>query len=166
MSYDLKQLFEVVGEVQEIDYTLDLSEYELFGTKPFIKPVEVRGKILNRAGVVTLQYDATFVLRLYCDRCLDEFERKQQVSFEHILVNKLNTDNDEYILLEDFVLDLDELVLNDILLYLPSKLLCSEDCKGLCKYCGLNLNYGSCDCCETAEKIVDPRLAVLDELLK
>lgn len=166
MSYDLKQLFEVVGEVQEIDYRLDLSEYELFGGKPFIRPVVVSGKIENRAGVVTLHYRADFTLRLQCDRCLDEFERDDHVSNEHVLVNKLNTDNDEYILLPDFVLDLDELVLDDILLYLPSKLLCSEDCKGLCEHCGQNLNHGSCDCCKTAEKIVDPRLAALGELLK
>ena len=53
MSYDLKQLFEVVGEVQEIDYRLDLSDYELFGGKPFADPVWVHGKIFNQAGVVT-----------------------------------------------------------------------------------------------------------------
>lgn len=166
MSYDLKQLFEVVGEVQEIDYRLDLSDYELFGGKPFADPVWVHGKIFNQAGVVTLQYEADFRLVLSCNRCLEEFERKEHLSQTHILVTELNTDNDEYIVVEGFSLDLDELVLDDILLYLPSKLLCSEDCKGLCEHCGQNLNRGSCNCCNTAEKMVDPRLSVLDELLK
>lgn len=171
MSYDLRQLFEVAGEVREIDDQLELSEYELFGTKPFIRPVRIRGKVTNRAGVVTLRYRAEFVLRLFCDRCLDEFERSYQLAFEHLLTTRLmNTDNDEYLVLEDGLLDLEQLALDDILLSLPTKLLCREDCKGLCEHCGQNLNHGSCGCSEeaeaTANKTVDPRLAALGELLK
>lgn len=163
MSIDLKQLFENVGERREIDYALDLTGYELFGTHPFFAPVAVKGQIVNRAGVVTLTMAVTVNLRVNCDRCLEEFEREYNYSFEHVLVNELNTDSDEFILLEQFQLDLDDLVLSDILLNLPSKLLCSEDCKGLCSKCGQNLNKGSCDC---QDKFVDPRFAVLGELLK
>lgn len=163
MSIDLKQLFEIVGEVMPVDYELDLKEYELFGTCPFCQPVQVKGQIENKAGVVSLGMDVDFVLRVNCDRCLDEFERVFHYSFEHVLVTELNTDNDEYILVEQFQLDLDELVLSDILLNLPSKLLCSEDCKGLCSHCGQNLNRGSCEC---KDSFVDPRFAVLGELLK
>lgn len=163
MSIDLKQLFEVVGDVYNIDYQLDLSDYELFGSKPFFKPVHVTGKIENKAGVVFLNMDADFSIKVECDRCLDEFERDYSYSFEHILVAELNTDNDEYIVVQNHVLDLDDLVLSDILLNLPSKLLCNEDCKGLCSKCGQNLNKGSCDC---NDSLVDPRLAILGELLK
>jgi uncharacterized protein len=163
MSIDLKQLFEVVGDVRPLDETLDLSDYELFGTKPFVTPIQIQGKIENKAGVVVLNADVRFVLRVNCDRCLDEFERAFDYPVEHVLVTELNTDNDEYIVVENHLLDLDELILSDILLNLPSKLLCSEDCKGLCSMCGQNFNKGSCDC---NDKLVDPRFAVLDELLK
>jgi uncharacterized protein len=163
MSIDLKQLFEIEGEAVDLDYGLDLSQYELFGTQPFFTPIEVKGKIENKAGVVSLEMDVDFQIRVCCDRCLEEFERAYHYTFSHILVNKLNTDNDEYIVAEQFQLDLDELVLSDILLNLPSKLLCSEDCKGLCSMCGQNLNKGSCEC---KDSFVDPRFAVLGELLK
>jgi uncharacterized protein len=163
MSIDLKQLFEVVGDVRPLDETLDLSDYELFGTKPFVTPIQIQGKIENKAGVVVLNADVRFVLRVNCDRCLDEFEWAFDYPVEHVLVTELNTDNDEYIVVENHLLDLDELILSDILLNLPSKLLCSEDCKGLCSMCGQNFNKGSCDC---NDKLVDPRFAVLDELLK
>ena len=70
-----------------------------------------------------------------------------------MLVQKLNdsrTDKqdleDVYIVVEDLRLDLDELMLSDILLSLPSKMLCRQDCAGLCPHCGKNLNDGSCDC--------------------
>lgn len=163
MSIDLKQLFEVVGDVQEIDYPFDLSEYELFGLRPFVTPVAVKGRISNKAGIVSCVFTVDFKLKVCCDRCLDEFDREFHDSFEHILVTNLNTDNDEYIIVEDFQLDLDALVLDDILLTLPSKLLCSEDCKGLCTKCGQNLNKDSCEC---KDDFVDPRFAVLGELLK
>ena len=82
--------------------------------------------------------------------------------FEHILVQKLNTDNDDYLVCADSVLDLEELARTDILLELPTKVLCSEDCKGLCSQCGKNLNEGECSC---EKKQIDPRLAILSQLL-
>ena len=171
MSYDLRQLFEAAGETLEIDDQLDLSEYELFGVKPFVRPVRICATVRNRAGVVTLRYRTEFVLRLLCDRCLDEFERPYQFAFEHLLATRLmNTDNDDYLVLPDGVLDLEQLALDDILLSLPTKMLCREDCRGLCEHCGQNLNHGACKCAENAGakagRSIDPRLAALGELLK
>ena len=60
------------------------------------------------------------------------------------------------------LIDLDELVMSDLLLTLPMKHLCREDCKGLCAQCGKNLNEGDCGC---IKKPVDPRLEALRKLL-
>lgn len=162
MILECKQLFDIVGEVKAFEYPMDLSDYELFLTKPFITPVLVKGTAVNRAGIVSLCYTVSFTLALSCDRCLDAFTREFQYSIEQTLVSSLSTDNDEYILVAGNKLDLDELVLFDILLNLPSKLLCSRDCKGLCSVCGANLNQTAC-LCKTKE--IDPRLAVLSDLL-
>ena len=64
-------------------------------------------------------------------------------------------------MIEDMHFNLDPLVTEDIFLSLPTKILCSEDCKGLCPKCGVNLNLGKCSC----KKEIDPRLAALKELL-
>src|SRR5215213_1252628 len=64
---------------------------------------------------------------------------------------------------EGDAVDLDELVREQILLALPSRHLCREDCKGLCQRCGANLNNGPCSC-EQGE--VDPRWAALADLKK
>ena len=71
-------------------------------------------------------------------------------------------DNDSYIEVQDYQLDLDELIRADILLELPTKFLCSPDCKGLCPKCGRNLNEGPCGC-NTHQ--MDPRLEVLKKLI-
>lgn len=163
MIIKLKQVFDIVDERLAIDYCIDLSQYELYFDKPFVSPVSVKGEVFNRAGVVTLTYTVSFVLKLSCDRCLDNFSRDFSFTINQILVTSLNTDNDEYILVEDGALDLDELVMSDILLNLPAKLLCSKDCKGLCQKCGINLNRQSCHC---DKREVDPRLEVLGEFLK
>lgn len=162
MVLDLKQIFNIPGEELPIDYSVDLSGYELYGVHPFVSPVSVKGRVFNEAGIVTLSYTATFTLRLPCDRCLDEFDRDYRYSFEEIVVSEESAEHEEYIAAADAQLDLDELCLSDILLQLPSKQLCKEDCKGLCSICGKNRNEMDCNC---RQKEVDPRLAVLSELL-
>lgn len=162
MKIDLRQLFEVVDEREKVEYDLDLRDYELFNGKPFITPVAVRGLLKNVAGIVTLNYSVQFTMGLSCDRCLKEFEQDFSECFEHILVNHLESDSEDYILVEDMLLDLDELVVSDVLLSMPSKILCSEDCKGICPKCGKDLNQGDCGC---AEPKGDPRFDVLKQLL-
>ena len=58
-------------------------------------------------------------------------------------------------------LDVDTLINDEILIGFPMKLLCSEDCKGLCKNCGTNLNEKSCDCDTT---VYDPRMSVIRDI--
>ena len=74
-----------------------------------------------------------------------------------------NTDNDDYVEIEDSMLDIDEALIEDMILNFPLKILCDEDCKGLCPKCGIDLNTGSCSC---VTKEIDPRLAVLLKLFR
>ena len=66
MYLDLRQLFEVVDEHFPVEYDLDLSGYEFFGTRPFITPVAVNGLVKNVAGIVTLDCSCL----LYTSRCV------------------------------------------------------------------------------------------------
>ncbi len=154
-----------MGEVSELplEAALDFSQVEFQGMQPFVKPVQVSGTITARAGVVALSARATFEFSGRCDRCLTPFTRDYDLPLEHILVTSLeNEENDDYILLENYSLNLDDLVLGDILLELPYKSLCREDCRGLCPLCGKDLNEGLCGC---RSQSTDPRLEVLRQLL-
>ena len=77
-------------------------------------------------------------------------------------VELIDEENDDYIETPDYQLELDDLAISDILLELPSKFLCNDDCKGLCQNCGKNLNKGECDC---SKSNVDPRLDILKQLI-
>ena len=154
-----------MGELSSlpIDTELDFSQVEFQGGHPFHDPVRVTGAVTVRAGVVALSARAGFVFYGACDRCLSPFNKTYDIPLEHTLVTTLeNEENDDFILLDNYQLNLDDLVLADILLELPYKSLCREDCRGLCPLCGKNLNEGLCGC---NRKSVDPRLAILGQLL-
>ncbi len=145
MILQLKELFEIDGESRDISCEIPLSYLAEVNSYDFSEPVKVRGRVFNRAGVVTLEYDCEFTLDQTCDRCLKEFKREYGYSFEHILVRRLNNDNDEYVVCLNNTLDLNELAVSDILLNLPTKTLCRQDCRGLCCVCGADLNEGDCE---------------------
>lgn len=164
MQIDVRKFFEIVGEREEFEFSLDLSETEIWSHKPIVSPVKIKGYVQNKSSIVTLAYKAFVNLHTFCDRCLTEFDKDLDFSFEYTLVPELqDEDGDGYILVEGDFLDLDELCVSDIVLNLPLKFLCREDCKGLCSICGKNLNHSECDCLNSQ---IDPRLAALKGLLK
>lgn len=146
MNIQLRQLFDIVGECVDIDYSIGLDELEGIRAYSFASPVTVKGKICNRAGVVKLTYESRAELDLECDRCLTKFVREYCFRFEHIIVASSYSDDDEYVVCENNILDMNELAVSDLLLQLPTKILCKDDCKGLCYTCGHNLNEGECEC--------------------
>ncbi len=163
MLLELRQLFDNESEHIKLNCDVDLSAVELWGRTPFSSPVHVTGEIANRAGVVVLDYTATFTIEADCDRCLEHFIRAQQEKYSHVLVRALSgEDRDDFVVVPDARLELSDLVASDVILTLPVKLLCSEDCKGLCQRCGANLNQSQCSCPTTE---IDPRLAALRQLL-
>ena len=163
MLISLERLFAGDQTRLELDSEFDFSREKVNGVCPFQEPVKVKGTIENRAGIVSLEAEAKLVYHAFCDRCAKEAEREYTVSMEHILVPSLSdeADADEYLVLEDQQLDLEQLALEDIYLFLPSKFLCVDDCKGICPQCGTNLNEDSCRC----KKEVDPRLEALLSML-
>lgn len=164
MVLDLRSLFVNDGESLPLDCRFDLSEVEFFGIYPLQNPVRVLGEVFSRAGIVTLSVECDCEYNAPCDRCGNETVKHYKVPIERVLVAELeNDEDDEMILLQDFKLDLAELVYTEVVLGMPNKHLCKENCKGICQNCGKNLNDGPCDC---ATKAVDPRLAALSELLK
>jgi uncharacterized protein len=162
MIFELEPVFNNVGFSVKIDYEFILPDVGDGGVCPFTCPFAVKGSFVNNAGVVSVEATASTDLSLQCDRCAVELTRHIEVPVRHVLVTELNDDtNDELILIESFQFDLDKLVTDDVFLWLPSKFLCSNGCKGVCPQCGQNLNESQCSC----KKPVDPRLEALKQLL-
>lgn len=146
MKINLKQVFDIVGESKDISYEISADELKDIKGCTFSSPVKLSGRVHNRAGVVYLGYSAAFGVLHTCDRCLKEYPGEYDLSFEHIVVPSLsNDDNDDYIVADGESIEMNEIALTDLLLSLPAKNLCKDDCKGLCMVCGCDLNEKQCD---------------------
>ena len=163
MQLDLKQIFQQEGFVLPLDMEFDFSGEEIYGAFPIIKPVIISGSVENQASVVVLRYRAEVEYTRECDRCLDLSTTKYSLEYEHVLSAEINDEeDDELVYIPDFRLDFEDMAKEDIILDMPTKHLCRQECKGLCPKCGCNLNHGKCSC-DTSEP--DPRLAALRQLL-
>ena len=164
MEIDIKKLFDGVSQHAEFSGSLDLSNIKRHGEVLFPELLAVTGEVSNRANVVTLRYQIKGVLPYLCDRCLMQSQLEIEKEFEHTVVASLQDEEleDIYLICPEGNLNIDEVVTSDLLLSLPTKLLCKEDCKGLCSECGANLNEGECGC---SKKAVDPRMQKLLDLL-
>jgi uncharacterized protein len=105
-----------------------------------------------------------------CARCAEEFSAPNARPFRFVLAPRAAGDNDdgrlrtedlEFSLYDGDQIDLAPLVSEQLILALPSRALCREDCQGLCPSCGINLNLRNCDCEQPAR---DPRLALVRTL--
>jgi uncharacterized protein len=165
MKLNVCDLLNQENSRREIDYLLDLSGMEAYGGHPFFSPVHITGELINRAGITTLHIDAAFSLHLACDRCADEFDREFIIPIDYVLVQTLanGEDEDGYLLVDGDEIDLDELCTTEILLALPTKLLCKEDCAGICPDCGKNLNREACTCDKRYE---NPQFEALKKLIE
>lgn len=164
MIIDLKHIFVNENSSLPIDYALDLSDVEYSGAFPLKKPVTIQGSVTNKASLVRLKASIDYEFETGCDRCGVPTSRKHTITVSKSLAPSIEGEESETILLvPDMKFDLDEFLYSEVIVNLPMKHLCKEDCKGICFRCGKNLNEGKCDC---PEKEIDPRLAVLAELLK
>ena len=163
MLLDLKRIFATDNSRLDICGDLDMSDVDVAGGFPLKKPVHYSGAISNKASLVNLKLDIDFEFSAPCDRCGEISSKSYRITIEKSLATSLERqESDTIIVVSDMRLDVDGLVYTEVILNLPSKHLCKDDCKGLCFKCGKNLNEGDCDC-DTG--YLDPRFDKLRELL-
>lgn len=173
MIVDLAEL-RLSGE--PLDVEADFTDSELRLTDPVFAlagPVSARMRVSLRGDCVRVRGSLDCDLVLTCCRCAKGVARHLSKEFgleywpdpevqagEELELKYEDLDIGFY---HDDRLDLSGVVGEQVVLEIPMKPLCREDCKGLCDRCGADLNEGECGC--SREK-VDPRLAVLAEVKK
>jgi len=164
------------GSKKEISvkFEEDFQAFEFRGDLvEFAEKVRVEGRLRKLKKGYHLRSRVITALVLTCSRCLDRFVFKVDVPLSVIYTDKLpRTQPREKCMDEKDVslsyyngdeIQIDDDVIGVIVLSIPMKPLCKEDCKGLCPVCGANLNREKCNC--ELEQI-DPRLEKLKLLLQ
>jgi len=136
----------------------------------FQSPVTVEVRLDKNLKQIFLQAEAKVRMTSLCDRCLDEFTTAMDQKYSMLYIQSdrstidVGKEEELQVLTPDMnYIDLDEDVRQYVELAVPWKMLCKEECKGICPLCGGNKNAKPCDC---SEQIGDLRWEELKKLKK
>ncbi|MBR1841782.1 MAG: DUF177 domain-containing protein [Oscillospiraceae bacterium] len=163
MKLDLRSIIDSEGSRLPFRFEVDDSELDFDTVTDFTAPVICEGSVENHAGALSAVGSVEASFSCVCARCLRALEKSLSIPFTAYLAEELqDEDSEDYYLIEGDEVDIGEVARDALVLNMPTRFLCDEDCKGLCPKCGKNLNEGPCDCGEDQ----DPRLAALAQLLE
>ncbi len=170
MLINLTELFTRDGKEKDYLCAVDMERlhtgsavFELVSKEP------VALHIRNLGGrKLLMEGDASVTLQIPCDRCLEPVGCPIHLHIgEELDLSRTEEERAEDLNEQPYVsgynLDVDRLLSNELLLNLPTKVLCREECKGICNRCGANLNHTKCSC-ETSSP--DPRMSVVQDLFQ
>src|SRR5699024_6768131 len=177
MKIDLSKLYGQIDKVFNFDGKIE-RDFSNISTKEFkiLEHIEYNGIIYQVGNSYMIDINIEYEYKTRCDRCLQETTKKMKTSLMGKLTNYEEIDQDSYnddfnedengddlIFYKNDILDVEEYVIMEVSSSLPMKTLCSEECKGICPQCGINLNTEECDC---ITEDIEPRFEKLKDLFK
>ncbi len=150
-KFELKSSFALPPEIMQDFHVNPLGDVALSGTY-----------VMQDVNTCFVNCTATIFLSAECSRCANLFTYKHD-----FCVNEKFSSfpSDEEYQLDNLSLNLYNAVVDNFLTSFPSQMLCNKNCKGLCQYCGNNLNYNNCNC-EEEQTMKDSPFAILKQLKK
>ena len=170
MILNLSDVLSEQHKTIEKDIAIEMESFRSkLGTYPVVEkdPLSVKVEhVKNRELIISGK--GRIVLEIPCDRCLEPVKTELILDFTkdvdlNVSDGEQTEELDETNYIDGYALDVEQLLYNEILIGWPTKILCSEDCKGICNVCGQNLNQGTCYCEDTS---LDPRMSVIRDVFK
>jgi uncharacterized protein len=167
---DISDISGFIGLSKKVNLKIKMLPLETVeGEKDFVGPVEIDFIIENVRSGILVKGKLKGGLLVNCDRCLKEFEQILDIDIEEmhyfekdLFENKEVNENEAFKVINNKI-NLEPIIRQNFVLNIPIKLICKEECRGLCFMCGKDLNEGSCDC---KKDDIDPRFAKLKKLLE
>lgn len=163
---DVEQLKKVPGERRRVSFVSELPSLSLDGREvSLLKPAHFDLILTNLGDAITVEGLIAVDLQVSCHRCLVEFPLSLKVDFLETYQDKSQLPyhvQEDRVPFEGETIEIEPEVMNAVYLGIPMRLICHEQCRGLCQHCGINLNQEQCHCTEDE---FDPRLAKLKNLL-
>ncbi len=168
MKIEITDLLSIENRTEERQVCTDLTSFvSKLGSFPVTKKEPFLLSLENQENKRLLIKGKTAVeLSVPCDRCLKEVPVKIRITIDRELSLE-EPESEEREKADGFFtgseLDVDSLIYHEILLNRPMKVLCSENCKGICRKCGTNLNDKTCSC---DQREPDPRMAAIQDVFQ
>ena len=169
MLIHLTDIFTEEGKSVTKEVPLELDQISFQGESCHISEKSPVKLVLTSRGQGRAFVEAEAKVRIvfHCDRCLKDVEQEFDLHTEAELFSPDQAEGEEADaqggFLDGYELDVDSLMSNEIFTCWPMKVLCREDCRGLCKVCGKDLNEGDCGC-DTF--VPDPRMAAIMDIFR
>lgn len=166
MLVNLSDVLTFEGKVKQITVPLEMNSFiSKLGDFPIIEKEPIEFTLAN-IGVnkARVEGNVKLVIETECDRCLTEVPTVLDIKFERVITSpdvSMDDEDDRPDYMEGYQLNVETFMYHEILENWPVKILCKEDCKGVCPKCGQNLNIKECGC-DTF--VPDPRMAVLKDI--
>ncbi len=138
-----------------VDFSIDVPmDDNLISEKgyAFSSPCKLTGSMIYEFESLKLVADATVTFKANCDLCGDALDKTLSFSIEEVFA-KSNSEDSNYYEIGSTSVDVTPMIVDNFFENLPSRIVCKEDCKGLCDMCGKNLNYHSCSCQEIKQEL-------------
>ncbi len=159
LQLNVARLKRIPGDSARYKQDVQMPSFKVQGESVnFSGPVVIDVVIDNTGKHLVVEGKASGKLKLACSRCLDFFEYSFEVPVKEVYTAAPEEDADEAVSFTGDFLDISPEITKSIIMHLPMKALCREECRGLCPVCGINLNERQCRC---AGKDIAPRLNVL-----
>ncbi|NLK20974.1 MAG: DUF177 domain-containing protein [Epulopiscium sp.] len=165
MILDVSRIMKIPEDTMELSFKEDFDFIESKNGKiQLLKPVEFNGTMIKDGDILFLDGNLEVLFKLYCDRCMTQVKTPLSIRVTERFKKELPFDDEEEIHgFNGSEIDLTPILTGVILLNMPMKVVCNEECKGLCPECGQNLNEHTCDC---KEEFLDSRFSALKTLFK
>lgn len=151
------------GETREISFDLEGIFFPFEENEITVSSLRFSGRAYDLSGFIRLSGTVTGSFSSPCARCLAPVNEAFSLELDLSVETGPTESEEEVIVAEGQKIDLVSLSQETVFTNLPLRLLCREDCQGLCPKCGKDLNTGTCDC---EHKEIDPRLAGLADFFK
>lgn len=153
---DIKDKVHDLSTVEEVAAYPTLTRLQESGECLFLEPLDVRLTVAREYDHIRVKGSVATRVRLICSRCLTEYDEEISSSYTMFYIPASDAPMDEDVELEeqDLVsvsysgeeIDFSDEIAEQVLMEIPYKPLCMEDCRGLCPVCGADLNNAACDC--------------------
>lgn len=166
---NVDRLKKVKGDRRKVTFTGTLPALQLEDSEfNFVEPAQFLLTLTNVGNsAINVEGEMQVALKVSCNRCLQDFVLTLSSPFSETYYEKNQPTHsgqtEEWVAYSGDVIDITPEVMATVIMNLPMRFICSEQCRGLCPVCGVNLNQEQCNC---VQQQLDPRLAKLQELLK
>ncbi|MDO4546570.1 MAG: DUF177 domain-containing protein [Clostridia bacterium] len=165
MKLDVSQALKNQGQSYRFKGELTLPGVEVMGDEVSFGNVEVDGEYIAAEEAVSVSAKVKAVAKTRCCLCLSDVELPISTKLKATYMRQPPPDDPDVYPLDGYMADIDMLSGEALILELPMRIVCREDCKGLCPTCGVNRNVERCICQEGGDRL-NPFSALTEMLSK